>query len=68
MSSPRSESAYIGVIRCECGGEMQPADSAGAQGAGLLTVECGECGGIGGVNAETMDLYGAVDRLEVVGE
>jgi len=63
-----SGSAYIGAIRCECGGEMQPADTADARGAGLYTVECTHCAGIGGVNAETMDLYGAVDRLEVVGE
>lgn len=63
------ETTELGAtIRCECDGEMYPADTAGPRGAGLYTVECNECGGIGGVNAETLDTYGAVDRLELVGE
>lgn len=57
----------IGAIRCgECDGEMHPADARGEQGAGLYTVECDHCGSIGGVNVETLDTYGAVDRLEVI--
>lgn len=56
------------TIRCECGGEMHPADDHGGRGAGLYTVECNECGGIGGVNAEDMTVYGAVERLDLVGE
>lgn len=58
----------IRASRCECDGEMYPADDRGGRGTGLYTVECGGCGGIGGVNAETMIVYGAVDRLEIDGK
>lgn len=69
MPDSLSDAAYIGAIRCgECGGEMRPRDAHGERGAGLYTVECDHCGGVGGVNVETMDTYGAVDRLEVIGE
>lgn len=40
----------IGAIRCECDGEMYPAD---------------DRGGVGGVNAETMDVDGTVDAIEI---
>lgn len=68
MADDNGSEASIGAIRCECGGEMHPSEVLGEQGGGRYTVECEDCGGIGGVNISTMDTYGAVDRLEIVGE
>lgn len=68
MNRERSPDALGARVRCECDGEMHPADGNGRAGVGLYTVECSECRGIGGVNVETLTVYGAVDSLEVIGE
>lgn len=63
------ESAYVGTIRCQCGGRMVPDDSrtkATTEGI-LYTVECLECREIGGYNSGTLEVYGAVDELEIIG-
>lgn len=68
MSDSLSDDAYIGAIRCECGGTME-VDEAEAAAEGILyTVVCGTCGEKGGYNSATLKVYGALDGLEVIGE
>lgn len=65
-----SERAYIGAIRCECGGQMDVDESrsrATTDGV-CYTVECPDCGGTGGYNSDTLEVYGATEALELVGE
>lgn len=70
MSSKPPESAYVGTIRCQCGGRMEADDSrTKATSEGILyTVECLECREVGGYNSGTLEVYGAVDELEIIGE
>lgn len=59
------QTAQIGVIRCQCDGEMETTDREETSDGGLYTVECSECREVGGYNSETLETYGAVDLLEV---
>ena len=61
--------AYITSIRCECDGEMEVVESettATVHGI-CYTVECDTCGETGGYNARTHEVFGATDRLDLVG-
>jgi hypothetical protein len=60
----------LGMIRCECGGEMEVDESetvASTEGV-CYTVECLQCRAVGGYNGATLEVFGATDGLEIVGE
>lgn len=64
------ESAIVGTIRCRCGSRMSPLeDRTKATSDGILyTVECSECKELGGYNSRTLETFGALGELELIGE
>jgi len=58
------------TIHCQFDGPMEILEGrASTDGEGVAwTTECEECRELGGYNAETLDRYGTVDKIQVIGE